>query len=644
MNNSENLLKIYDFLASRNNKQSILFWIPSVWNRVGYRKIIEEKDGQIRINAYEFIISVISYILENKVDDENKKTLELDNSVIYNSLVRYTTAWDYNHDNKIESGTFLRLIVLLPLLKELGVNILYLLPVTKYSEFKQKGDIGSPYAIKSYFELDANLHDPLLDELENFSLDKEFTALIEACHLLGIRVVHDFIPRVTAVNSDLIKDHPDWVYWIRLDALEGFRPPKVPELGFFQECTHENLETVYNSEETLLHLEKFTNPPNIINPDLWKKLKKKSEETGEEVLKLVENEMKITTAPAHSDWINDVQPIWTDITFIRLFMDINPSAQRFIKPDQPPYVMFDTIKCSVFPGIQPNYGLWELLEQSIRHSLEVYGLDGFRVDIGHTVPTQLLSHLFEVIREIKPDAILISEDLINENHIKASLSGYNIMLGNNWNQMSKINKDNLTKYLKSLSGLQIHIFACAETADTPRIASRDGGVLLARNMAVFNYFMPKGIPYITTGFEVNEREPLNCGLADNTNGALIAKAFFNKMTIKWNNEHAESMICLLNRLIGLRKEYQSYIWPENFIILDSPEDTIVFGYRKGINVLLCCLNLNMEKDCHIDLKALLPEFFFFEVVADTHSDSDIHTFIRSTDLNPGQALVLKNTL
>lgn len=635
-----NLKKIYKFVKNRSLEFDESVWIPALWNKIGYDKIEEEKNNEICVNAYDFIASTIRYIYDSKV--KSAAGLNLDNSVVYNSLARYTAAWDYNHDGKLEMGTFLRLMMLLPFLKELGVNILYLLPVTKYSTLKQKGDIGSPYAVKSYFELDRNLHEEMLDGMDNFSLDNEFTALIEACHLLGIKVIHDFIPRVTAVDSDLIKDHPDWVYWIKLEELDGFKPPEIPELGFFQECTAKNVDTIYKSKGTPRHIAKFTWSPDKLNPELWEKLKTRAEETGENLLTLVEKEMKITTAPAHSDWVNDVQPIWTDITFLRLYMDFSPLVRKYLKPDQPPYVMFDTVKCENFPGDVPNKGLWDMFEQVIRHGMEGYGLDGFRVDIGHTIPPSLLEHLFEVVKEIKPDAVLMSEDLKNENHARSAEAGYNIMLGNNWYQMSIISKENLTKYLKSLPSLKIHIFACAETADTPRIVSRHGGVKLARNMAVFNYFMPNGTPYITTGFEVNEPEPLNCGLADNTNGANIPRAFFNKMNIKWSSDDAPKMVELLEKLLKIRKQYLEFINPKNFILLDSPEDTIVYGYKKEKSVILCCLNLNMESRTIVNFKSLLPEFDKYRVLVDTDSDKEDTAAYLSKDMQPGQAVVITN--
>ncbi|MCX8130255.1 MAG: alpha-amylase [Clostridia bacterium] len=615
------------------------FWIPSIWNTIGYKDVLDQKNGEISVNPYAFIKACIDYILDGEKSGLFHENNDLSKSVIYNSLVRYSTAWDYNDDGKIESGTFLRTIILLPMLKNYGVDILYVLPVTKYSTLNQKGDIGSPYAIQNYFELDPNLHDDLLDGMVDFDIKREFAALIEACHLMGIKVVHDFIPRVTARNSDLIEKHPDWVYWIKIEHIEGFKPPEIPELGFFEECTPEKIDIIYNSCETAVHLEKFSHSPDKLNPELWERIKQMSRETGEDLLTLVELEMKITTSPAHSDWINDVQPIWTDTTFLRLFMDVTPSVQKYLKADQAPYIMFDTIKGNIFPAGIPNQGLWDIFEEVLRHDMEVYGLDGFRVDIGHTLPVPLLQHLFNVVKKIKPDAILISEDLFNSNHKKAKSSGYNIMLGSGWNIMSKISKKTLVDYLKELPSLEINIFACAETADTPRITSRNGGINLARMMGVFNYFLPNAVPYITTGFEVNEKQPLNCGLADNTNGAEIPRAFFNKIKIDWTNQYAEDMNLLLRRLYSIRKEYLGLIKPDNFTIPETPEDIIIYAYVQKQKMLVCCFNLNMDNEINVNLEKVFSGIKELRILADTHLNSIDKKLTDCIVLKPGQAIV-----
>ncbi|MNJ29237.1 Alpha-1,4-glucan:maltose-1-phosphate maltosyltransferase [compost metagenome] len=611
------LKQIHRFLMSNRRKEVEAIWIPSLWNQCGYTNVQDEHDGEIQVHPFDFIVHHLQYLFDSSSQYHLAETRNLDESVIYCSLVRYTTAWDYGHTGVLASGTFLRTMILLPLLKKMGVNILYLLPVTRYSSLNLKGDIGSPYAVHNLFELDFHLHDSLLDGMKDFTLHDEMAALVEACHLLDIKVVVDFIPRVTARNSVVIEEHPDWVYWIYLDQLEGFCPPNIPELGFFEECTPDKLDTIYRSDETADFLDKFSLPPNELDSALWESLKVRAKQTGEELLTLVEEEMGITTSPAHSDWINDVQPIWTDITFYRLFKDLSPMVKPYVSPQQAPYVLFDTIKCNYYPGLEPNRELWDMLIDAITFNLNIYGIDGFRIDIGHVLPTALLDEIFQKIKEVKPHAILISEDLFNRNHRKAAKTGYNIMLGSGWNMMTDIKVNLLQNYLRELPELEIPVFACSETADTPRITSR-GGVKLARMMTVFNYFLPNAIPYLTTGMEVNEEQPLNCGLGDNTEGAEIPKAFFTKLSIHWTEPR--TMIPLLDQLNQYRKEYSKLLQSGNFFVPDNQGDVLIYAYYQRNELFVGCFNLSSDTVQKVDLKAIYPFNDGFVLLIDSNSE------------------------
>ncbi|MFC4098202.1 extracellular solute-binding protein [Paenibacillus xanthanilyticus] len=638
MESNSRLEALTAFLASRAHSEAKPIWMPAVWNQCGFQSILGERDGEILVHPYQFLSEHFRYLRATSKQYAPTKATDPHDSVIYSSLVRYTTAWDYDHDGMIESGTFLRLIVLLPLLKTFGVTILYMLPVNRYSLLNLKGDIGSPYAVQSLFDLDPNLHDPLLDGMDDFTLHDELAALVEACHLLDIKAVVDFIPRVTAKNSELMKENPEWVYWIKNEALEGFAPPPIPELGFFEECTPDKLETVYRSKDTQAFLDKFSLPPNQLDLALWEALKARSAQTGEELLTLVEQEMGITTAPAHSDWINDVQPIWTDITFLRLYKDVCPQSRPYLREGQAPYVLFDTIKCNYYPGEQPNEDLWERLLEAIRFNLDTYGIDGFRIDIGHVLPIPLLTRMFETIREKNPHAILISEDLFNRNHAKAAATGYNIMLGSGWNVMTDLTKDNLLSYLRELPELSIPIFACAETADTPRITSR-GGVELARMLAVFNQFLPHAIPYLTTGYEVNEKQPLNCGLGDNTNGADIPRAFFNRMTISWTENH--DMMRLLAELHAFKSSKPGLLRPDRFFIAESPSDVVIYGYENGEETALVCMNVSGASSVQVDLAAIRPDIEAYEIKLDSSLDSTLgNRAVSQLTLAPYQGLLL----
>lgn len=167
------------------------------------------------------------------------------------------------------------------------------------------------------------------------------------------------------------------------------------------------------------------------------------------------------------------------------------------------------------------------------------------------------------------------------------------MLGGSWKEMECLNKKNYEKFLSELSKMKIHAYACAETHDTPRIVSRKGGINLARGLAIVNNFVPNGVHFILTGYEVNEIQPMNCGLADNTGGAKIDKAFFNNISIKWTSKNAYEMLDYLINVNKKRIEYKELVRPENFRLLDTNDKCIGFSYN---DKLLVFFNLDFTKE------------------------------------------------
>lgn len=635
----EIISKVHEYcLRAAAAHKDIQFKIPSIWYRRFGDAASCAPSKEQAINPYEHTANILEYLLAADAPNLDMP-INLDNSVIYTTLVRYSAAWNYDGSGDWQSGTFLRMLWLLPMLQDMGVNILYLLPVTRNSELNRKGDLGSPYAIADYFSLDPALHDPLLDGLTDLSLDDELALLIAGCHRLGIRVVHDFIPRVTAMNNELVKQHPDWIYWIRRETLPGFAPPEVPGLDPFTECTPDRLASLYQAPATAGHLAKFSLAPNQLDPDLWQRLQAQAEADGSELITLVEEQMGIVPAPAHSDWINDVQPVWTDIAFLRLYLDVHPAARPYLPAGQPPYVLFDTIKCNRFPGEEPNAPLWQWLEDAVAHQMQRYGFDGFRIDIGHTLPPSLLQRLIDRMHEGCAHPLIISEDLFNRNHEQARATGYNIMLGSGWNVMADATHERLFTYLRELADLKIHVFACTETPDTPRITSRPGGKALARALTLFNGFLPNGIPFINTGLEVNELQPLNCGLADNTDGADIPRAFFNRMQIAWQDNH--DMHALLCHIAQLRARFAALLSPQHFVLLAAPAPVLLFGYRQQNQSLMLAINLDPLQAQPLDWARLSPELGAdAERLLDSHQGIQPATTGRPSQLAPLQAVLL----
>lgn len=96
-------------------------------------------------------------------------------------------------------GTFRAAQDQLPRLKELGVDILWLMPIHPIGEVNRKGSLGSPYAVKDYFGVNPE-----------FGTEEDFRAFVQAAHALGFKVILDWVANHTAWDNSLVSEHPDW--------------------------------------------------------------------------------------------------------------------------------------------------------------------------------------------------------------------------------------------------------------------------------------------------------------------------------------------------------------------------------------------------------------------------------------------------
>lgn len=156
-----------------------------------------------------FLFFVISPSFAAVSDWTNSlRTLFINNNAnIYAINIRTFGAKDYNKNDIIEAdlgevkGTFINAIPRLKLLKSIGVNVVYLLPVTKTGKLKALGTAGSLYAIDSFDTLDPNL----LDTTDlNPDIKEQTKKFINEAHKLGIHVIID-LPSCGSYDMSLEK-------------------------------------------------------------------------------------------------------------------------------------------------------------------------------------------------------------------------------------------------------------------------------------------------------------------------------------------------------------------------------------------------------------------------------------------------------
>lgn len=107
-------------------------------------------------------------------------------------------------------GTFSAAAGQLPRLKELGVDILWLMPVHPIGELNRKGSLGSPYAVKDYFAVNSEFGD--IDDL---------TAFVSKAHKLGMYVILDWVANHSAWDNHLVEQFP---HWYATDYKGDYRP------------------------------------------------------------------------------------------------------------------------------------------------------------------------------------------------------------------------------------------------------------------------------------------------------------------------------------------------------------------------------------------------------------------------------------
>lgn len=111
------------------------------------------------------------------------------NAVIYEvNLRQYTPSASVK-----EFGTHL------PRLKELGVDILWFMPIHPISEVNRKGELGSYYAVKDYKAFNPE-----------FGTIEEFKEVVDSAHALGMKVILDWVPNHTGCDNAWVAEHPEW--------------------------------------------------------------------------------------------------------------------------------------------------------------------------------------------------------------------------------------------------------------------------------------------------------------------------------------------------------------------------------------------------------------------------------------------------
>lgn len=155
------------------------------------------------IGIYIYIIFTFISCKNDHSSFDNKKISVSDTiskkAFVEPDWLKSANIYEVNIRQYTPEGTMNAFAKHLPRLKDMGVDILWLMPVFPISKAKRKGPMGSYYAVANYKTINPDLG--TMDDFKN---------LVEKIHHLGMKVILDWVPNHTGWDNPWITNHPEW--------------------------------------------------------------------------------------------------------------------------------------------------------------------------------------------------------------------------------------------------------------------------------------------------------------------------------------------------------------------------------------------------------------------------------------------------
>lgn len=609
------------------------YHIPQLWT--------SDLPGTAAVQPGRYYSDIIGSILgQPRTDsaDTERKSRWSESAVVYNLFVRLTAAFDHNRNGTVgteplesgfrETGTLLKAIALLPYICRLGANTVYLLPLTAIGKANRKGNLGSPYAVKDPFAIDPMLDEPALGLGADFLLK----AFVEAAHLLGMRVVFEFVFRTAAIDSSWVTTHPSWFYWLSGTSGDNrYGPPFFDQetLNAIHEKTdrhdHQNLPAP-SGEYTGM----FVPPPTSL-----------AERNGS-MEGIGENGEPCHIASAFSDWPpDDRQPPWTDVTYLK--MHNHPDFN---------YIAYNTIRMYDAALDNPdtfNRELWDTILSIIPWYQEHYGIDGAMIDMGHALPGELKRMIVASARKSMPDFAFWDENFDPTPAVRDE--GFDAVFGS----LPFVIHDpvfirGLLNYLNK-TGVALPFFGTGENHNTPRVCHRNPCSETGRNHAMFIFTLSAilpTIPFLHSGMEICEWHPVNLGLNfdENDRSGFPAETLplFSTFSYDWETTNrVEPLVRYIRTVLSIRKKHAELIrcGDKGSIVLPyvtEPELLAVLR-KNGTQSLLFIGNSNGETPKSGVIEFAFPEGTLFDLIEERNYTVSDHKL--NISCKPGQCLLFE---
>lgn len=121
------------------------------------------------------------------------------NDVNRNIFLNSINIYEVNVRQYTKEGTFAAFAKHLPRLKDMGVRVLWIMPITPISVEARQGSLGSYYACSDYVSINPEFGN--LDDFKN---------MVQQAHALDMKLIIDWVTNHTGYDHHWAKEHSDW--------------------------------------------------------------------------------------------------------------------------------------------------------------------------------------------------------------------------------------------------------------------------------------------------------------------------------------------------------------------------------------------------------------------------------------------------
>jgi glycosidase len=175
-----------------------------------------------------FLLAMVSLLsVSCQMQQPSNDTIEqLVSTVSHPEWSKNAVLYEVNVRQFTPEGTFNAFAEHLPRLKEMGVNILWFMPVTPIGEVERKGTLGSYYSVQDYKGINPE-----------FGTKEDFQNLVNQIHEMGMYVIIDWVANHTAWDHPWVQTNPAFYY---TDANGNFTPPHDTDWSDVIQLDYEN--------------------------------------------------------------------------------------------------------------------------------------------------------------------------------------------------------------------------------------------------------------------------------------------------------------------------------------------------------------------------------------------------------------------